>query len=188
MGRPVESNHKVVIIGAGFTGLAAAYELSQHGIAAVVVEKDAEIGGLGGSFKIGQERLEKFYHHWFNNDYCAIQLAEELNCKSDLLYSSARTSIYFDGNFYKMASPLDVLKFKPLSLANRIRLGYLALKVRQIKNYRKLESITARDWLIEQCGPEVYRVVWEPLLKGKFGNYASQISAVWFWKKLVLFH
>ena len=183
---PVASKHKVVIIGAGFTGLAAAYELSQRGITVVVVEKEAEIGGLGGSFKIGQERLEKFYHHWFNNDYCAIQLAEELNCKSDLLYSSARTSVYFDGNFYKMASPLDVLRFKPLSFANRIRLGYLALKARQIKDYRKLESITARDWLIEQCGPEVYRVVWEPLLKGKFGDYASQISAVWFWKKLVL--
>ena len=164
--RPIEPNRKVVIIGAGFTGLAAAYELSLHNIACVVVEKDIEIGGLGGSFKIGEERLEKFYHHWFNNDYHAIQLAKELNCQSELLYSSAKTSIYFDGMFYKMASPLDVLRFKPLSFTDRVRLGCLALKARLVKDYKKLESISAKDWLIEQGGSEVYRVIWEPLLRG----------------------
>jgi len=182
----IESEHKVVIIGAGFTGLAAAYELSLHNIPAVVIEKDDAIGGLGGSFKVGNERLDKFYHHWFNNDCHALQLAKELNCQSELLYNSARTSVYYDENFYKMASPIDVLRFKPLSFLDRIRLGLLALKVKRIKDYRALESITAKDWLIDQCGPEVYRVVWQPLLKGKFGDYASQISAVWFWKKLVL--
>jgi protoporphyrinogen oxidase len=46
--------------------------------------------------------------------------------------------------------------------------------------------LTARDWLIRMCGREVYRVVWEPLLVGKFGRYADRISAVWFWKKLAL--
>ena len=29
-------------------------------------------------------------------------------------------------------------------------------------------------------------MVWEPLLKGKFGPYAEQVSAVWFWNKLKL--
>ncbi|MBT3813007.1 MAG: amine oxidase, partial [Gammaproteobacteria bacterium] len=35
-------------------------------------------------------------------------------------------------------------------------------------------------------GEQVYRVIWEPLLKGKFGPVAEQISAVWFWNKLKL--
>ncbi len=29
-------------------------------------------------------------------------------------------------------------------------------------------------------------MVWEPLLVGKFGPYADQVSAVWFWKKIAL--
>ena len=35
-------------------------------------------------------------------------------------------------------------------------------------------------------GDRVYEVVWEPLLRGKFGQYADEISAAWFWAKLRL--
>jgi protoporphyrinogen oxidase len=50
----------------------------------------------------------------------------------------------------------------------------------------KLENVTAREWLIQTCGEEVFRIVWEPLLVGKFGPYADRVSAVWFWKKIAL--
>jgi protoporphyrinogen oxidase len=46
--------------------------------------------------------------------------------------------------------------------------------------------LTAGQWLVKTCGAEVYRVVWEPLLRGKFGEFAPDISAVWLWSKLVL--
>lgn len=49
-----------------------------------------------------------------------------------------------------------------------------------------MESITAQEWLLKLCGTKVYKVVWEPLLRGKFGSLASEISAVWFWNKLLL--
>jgi len=58
----------VVIIGSGFTGLAAAYEISRRGIPVTILEKDDEIGGLAGCFKINGQCVEKFYHHWFTND------------------------------------------------------------------------------------------------------------------------
>ena len=35
-------------------------------------------------------------------------------------------------------------------------------------------------------GRNVYQKVWEPLLKGKFGQYADQVAAVWIWNKLKL--
>jgi len=35
-------------------------------------------------------------------------------------------------------------------------------------------------------GERVYKIVWEPLLRGKFGEVAEEISAVWFWNKLKL--
>ena len=55
------------MIGGGFCGLAAAWELGRRGIRATVLERDAEIGGLAGSFIAGGTRLEKFYRHWFTN-------------------------------------------------------------------------------------------------------------------------
>jgi protoporphyrinogen oxidase len=55
-----------------------------------------------------------------------------------------------------------------------------------VKNWTSLEDKTAQEWLCELGGENVFRVVWQPLLKGKFGPYAEQVSAVWFWNKLKL--
>ena len=41
---------KVGIIGGGFAGLTAAYELSKRGIAVTVFEADSAVGGLAGTF------------------------------------------------------------------------------------------------------------------------------------------
>jgi protoporphyrinogen oxidase len=79
-----------------------------------------------------------------------------------------------------------VLKFTPLRLVDRMRLGLLALRARAVKDWKPLEAVTAEEWLVRLGGRNVYRVVWEPLLAGKFGPFASSISAVWFWNKLKL--
>src|SRR5579872_2136218 len=119
----------VCVIGGGFTGLAAAYELSRRGVKAVVVESDQAVGGLAGSFEVGGEWLEKFYHHWFKSDIYVLQLIEELDAQDRVMYRRTRTGMYFAGNFFKLSTPVDVLKFTALSMPNRLRLGLLALKV-----------------------------------------------------------
>jgi protoporphyrinogen oxidase len=60
------------------------------------------------------------------------------------------------------------------------------LRVRRIRDWRGLERQTAAEWLRKMGGDTVYRVMWEPLLKGKFGPAADKISAVWIWNKLKL--
>jgi protoporphyrinogen oxidase len=94
--------------------------------------------------------------------------------------------MYYANTFFRLSTPLDLLKFSALKFADRIRLGLLALRVRAIRDWKKIEHLTAREWLVGLAGPEVFRVVWEPLLVGKFGPYADKVGAVWFWKKLVL--
>ena len=176
----------VVIIGAGFCGLSAAYELGKHGIQVTVLERDSEIGGLAGSFDVNGVRLEKFYHHWFTNDVHVMNLIEKLGKQDRILLRSTRTGMYYANNFFKLSTPFDLLRFSPLPFFDRIRLGVLALRARRIKDWQTLESRTAADWLREIGGQRVYHVVWEPLLRGKFGDVAEQVSAVWFWNKLKL--
>jgi protoporphyrinogen oxidase len=94
--------------------------------------------------------------------------------------------MYYAHRFYRLSTPKDVLCFTPLSFLDRLRLGYVALAARRVKDWRELEKITAKEWLVRLCGEQVYRVVWEPLLVGKFGAYAEDVSAVWFWNKLKL--
>ena len=176
----------VVVIGGGFCGLAAAYELGQRGIHATVLEGDDDIGGLAGSFPTRGARLEKFYHHWFTSDVHVRRLIKELGQTDRILLHPTRTGMYYAHNFFKLSTPFDLLCFSPLSLLNRIRLGLLALRARRVKDWRSLEDRTAADWLRELGGERIYQVVWEPLLRGKFGDVAEEVAAVWFWNKLKL--
>ena len=177
---------RTVVIGAGFSGLSAAFELARHGHAVTVLEADPEVGGLAGTFEVNGQRLEKFYHHWFTNDRHVGDLVRELGEDDRIVYRPTRTGMYFANRIFRLSSPADVLRFTPLPVVDRVRLGILALRARAVTDWRALESETAEEWLIRLGGERVYRVVWQPLLEGKFGPFASEVSAVWFWNKLKL--
>lgn len=183
----MKSNEHIVIIGGGYTGLIASYELSKKGKKVTIIEKEEELGGLARSFDVGGVvQLERFYHHWFTNDKYIIELIDELGLLKNIIWNETNTGMYYSNNFYKLSSPLDLLKFTALSFTERMRLGLLTIKARYIKDWKKLEDYTAKEWLIENAGNRVYEVVWEPLLKGKFGIYKDKVSAVWIWNKLKL--
>ena len=168
------------------TGLAAAYELAKAGCPVTVLEADPELGGLAGSFTAGGSQLERFYHHWFKSDVHILDLIGEIGEGDHIVFRETRTGLYYANTFYRLSSPLDVLKFSAVPPIDRLRLGWLALRVKGVRDWRALENITAKEWLLSLAGPQVYKVVWEPLLIGKFGRYAQQISAVWFWNKIAL--
>jgi protoporphyrinogen oxidase len=185
-GDPRQSDDPTVIVGAGFTGLAAAYELAKAGQRVVVLEKEPVVGGLASGFKVGEFTLERFYHHWFTNDVHVMDLIDEIGCSDQVVFRPTRTGMYYANTIFRLSTPLDLLRFSALSFADRIRLGLLALRARRIRDWKKIEHMTARDWLIQLAGSKVFKVVWEPLLTGKFGPYADKVGAVWFWKKLAL--
>lgn len=177
---------KIAIVGGGLTGMSAAYELSRAGHQCALYERDDTLGGLAGSFRVNGVLLEKFYHHLFTSDTAMVKLIEDVGLGSDLVWNPTATGTYYAGRIFRLATPMDVLRFKPLSFINRIRLGSLAIIPRFVRNWRKLEEITAKDWLIKWGGRQVYDVVWYPLIRNKFGSHADEVAAVWFWNKLKL--
>lgn len=179
-------DHGIVVIGGGFTGLAAAYELALRGKRPRLIEADSVLGGLAADDPIGGTRLERFYHHWFTSDTDALDLVRELGLGTRLISRPSNTGMYVGNRFWKLSSPLDLLRFSPLPLLDRIRLGWMTLHVRRITDWSRLEDVTAAEWLRGMSGPRAYAVVWEPLLRAKFGSYAERVSAVWMWNKLVL--
>lgn len=181
------SKYDVVVVGGGFTGLTAAYVLSKQGKRVCVLEADSTPGGLAGTFEFGDGvTLEKFYHHWFNNDVFVPELVKELGMEGDVILLPTRTGMYFNGRMWKLSTPLDLLRFKALSFVDRIRLGLLVFQVRKIKDWKTIEHLSIREWLESLAGKSVYKIVWEPLINSKFSVYAEAVNAVWMWKKLVL--
>jgi protoporphyrinogen oxidase len=62
----------------------------------------------------------------------------------------------------------------------------VAVVSRLVKDWKKLERITAESWLRKICGNRVFDTVWGPLLHAKFGDYDKRIAAVWMWNKFKL--
>jgi protoporphyrinogen oxidase len=174
------------IIGAGATGLVAGYELSKKGHKVTIFEGEDEFGGLVSTIKVGDVDLEKFYHHVFTSDNEVNDLAEELGISEELKWYPSKSGIYINQKFYPFSSPKDLLMFKELSFFERISMGLLVYKAKFIKEWRKLESINSKEWIIKKAGKNVYEKVWGPLMNSKFDVDADKVSAVWIWNKFKL--
>ena len=176
---------RIAVIGAGATGLPAAYDLLKAGHQAVVYERAPFIGGHASTFDVGGERLERGYHHWFTSDTDIVELVEEIGLGHTVRWIDSTVGTLHDGDIYDFVTPLDLLRFKPLSLVDRVRLGLTTLFLQRQKNWRKYEGITAHDWLRQHGGQRVYDTFWGPMLRGKFGeNYYTQVSMAWVWGKI----
>ncbi len=176
---------KVAIVGAGAAGLAAAYELGKHGHQAIVYEQAPFIGGQASTFDVGGERLERGYHHWFTNDTDIITLVKEIGLGHQIRWIDSTVGTFHDGKIYNFVTPLDLLKFTPLSLMNRVRLGLVTLYLQKRSNWRSLEKITASKWLRKYAGRQAYDNFWGPMLRGKFGDeYYNQVTLAWIWSKI----
>ncbi|MGQ9573618.1 MAG: NAD(P)/FAD-dependent oxidoreductase [Dehalococcoidia bacterium] len=176
----------VGIIGGGIAGLTAAYRLCQRGFQVHLLEAEPRLGGLVGTLEIGGSRIEQFYHHIFSSDTFVTALLDELGLADRLVWHESKVGIFYDGRVYNFVTPLDLLRFTPISLADRLRLGLVGLWLRRQKNWRPYEAVTAKDWIIKHAGQRNYDVVWGPLLRGKFGQRADDVSMAWFWSKIHL--
>src|SRR5512139_3716543 len=121
---------KTIIIGGGLAGLAAAFRLAGTGDV-LVIEKDAESGGMASSYAIDDYHIEKYYHHIFAGDKELISLINELGLGERLQWLRGSTGYYFDGKIYPMNTPIEI--FKALPLMDIIMLTRLVLKAKSIK-------------------------------------------------------
>jgi protoporphyrinogen oxidase len=180
--------HRVAIIGAGATGLAAAYDLTRKGATVQIIEAGAEVGGLAAGFKDENWdwTLEKFYHHWFANDDAVLGLVKELGAGDQLRIPRPVTSLWLNNKIYPATHPnLIVANLRlPISWPAKIRYGLAGLYLRLFDNWKPMERITAEDWLRRYMGNEAYEKLWRSLLISKFGEYYNQVNMAWMWARL----
>ena len=177
---------KVCVIGGGVGGLATAYRLCQRGFQVHLLEAGPNLGGLVGTFEIGGGRIERFYHHIFSTDTTIASLIDELGLSDRLVWRESKVGVFYDGRIYKFVTPVDLLRFTPISLIDRVRLGLVGLYLRRQKDWRRYEGVTASEWIKRYAGRRNCEVVWGPLLRGKFGHRADDVGMAWFWSKIHL--
>lgn len=174
----------IAIIGAGFTGLTAAYELQKSNFDITIYEKEDVPGGLAIGYKKDNWdwALEKHYHHIFTSDTSIRNLAQDIGVEFD--FYRPNTSSFVGGEIFQLDSPVKVLAFPKLSIIERIRMGMVLAYLRYIADWKQLEQFKAHEWLEKVMGRNAYQMLWEPLMVSKFGPYYKDISLAWFWARV----
>jgi protoporphyrinogen oxidase len=178
----------IAILGAGFGGLSAAYDLIRQGNQVTIYEASTNVGGMSAGFKEPHWdwSVEKYYHHWFASDHHILGLINELGWSDKVLYPRPYTVMYYQGRFYPFDSILKAIIFPGLGWGlNKIRFGLVGLYLRLTNDWKPLEQHTVNSWMRKWAGDRVYELMWEPLMIGKFGErYANQVNMAWMWARL----
>jgi len=170
---------RLIILGGGITGLAAAYLAARMGRQVTVLEGSPQLGGLLQTFPVGGNRLEYFYHHHFTHDVEFRWLLRELGIEDRLEFHNTTMGVFRDGHIYPFNGAGDVFRFKPLSFLDKIRFGLSSLYLARAVDWRKSEDISAMEWFQRHAGATTTAALWEPMLKIKFGPYAEQVPLAW---------
>jgi protoporphyrinogen oxidase len=175
---------RVAVLGAGMAGLAAAHRLTKLGHRVDVYERWPGLGGQAATIDVGDGVLvERYYHHLFTSDLDIADLCAEIGCELETWPSTV--GMFTDGRLHPFTTPLDLLRYRPMAPWNRVRMGLAVLWLqRRADSVEPFESQTVKHWVVRAMGRQAWEKVWGPLMHGKFGERAGDISMSWLWAKL----
>jgi protoporphyrinogen oxidase len=173
------------VIGGGIGGLATAYFLTRQGLRPVVLEASDRLGGLATHFEHEGVTLDRWYHVMLDSDADLCGLLAELELTEHITWAETGMGFYLGGRLYAFNTPLDVLRFRALSLIDRLRTGLGALYItRAVRDGLPLDDVPVADWLRRIFGARVFDKIWGPLLRAKFGERFTTVPAYWVWNTL----
>ena len=176
----------VAVIGAGAAGLACARRLVEAGVECDVYERWPGLGGQAATMEVGDGlRIERYYHYLFTSDSIAIDAFEQLGLGELLRSYPSSAAFAVDGRIWPFNGVGDLLRFRPLSPASRLRMGLALLRLQLGRGgIGEYERQTASSWIRAHMGEQAWEHVWGPLMRGKFGERAEEISMGWIWDKV----
>ncbi|MCG8450547.1 MAG: NAD(P)/FAD-dependent oxidoreductase [Pirellulales bacterium] len=169
------------IVGGGMLGLTLAYRLAQAGQQVTLFEAAPEMGGLASAWQLGEVVWDRHYHVTLLSDTHLRRVLDELGLEKEIRWVETKTGFYTEGKHYSMSNNMEFLTFPPLSLWEKLRLGWTIFYASKIKAWRRLEKITVADWLLRLSGKGTFEKIWLPLLKAKLGSAYKKVSAGFIW-------
>ena len=174
----------VAIIGGGIMGVTLAYRLSQQGFKVTIYERGQDIGGLASYIPYDGVRIDRFYHTILSSDMSMQTLIEESGVKNRLHFTATKQGFYDNGNIYPFSTPVDLMRYPPLTVFQRIRLGLQIIYAQFEDDWQKIDLIPVERWLVKVSGRSVYEKVWKPLLRAKFDTTSEHVPATYIWSRL----
>lgn len=172
---------KWAIAGGGMLGLTLALRMAKQGHDVTLIEAGPTLGGLASIWKLGDVMWDRHYHVTLMSDSRLLNLIDEIGLSDDLKWIETKTGFYTGGKLYSMSDTAEFLKFPPLNLIEKLRLGGTIFYASKIRNWKRLEKIKVADWLSRWSGKGTFEKIWEPLLKAKLGESYKRTAASFIW-------
>ncbi len=169
------------IIGGGILGMTLAHRLAQGGRSVTLFESADRLGGLASAWSLGEVVWDRHYHVTLLSDASLRALLAELGLDQEMTWTETRTGFYTDGKHYSMSNTLEFLRFPPLGLMDKLRLGGAIFYASRLRDWRRLEQVLATDWLRRWSGGRTFEKIWLPLLRAKLGENYRKASAAFIW-------
>lgn len=170
---------RVVVLGAGAMGLAAAHRAVTLGHEVDVLEAGQVAGGMAAHFDFDGLSLERFYHFVCKADQPTFDLMRELGIAHCMRWRTTSMGYYMGGKIHRWGDPLALLAFPHLSFAQKLRSGLQMFRTMRASGFDAIEGMTAHQWLSAGSGEDVYRILWKRLMELKFYEMADEVSASW---------
>lgn len=181
-GLEISARRRVVVLGGGIAGLAAAYRLAKEDCDVTLLEASGELGGLGTFFESDGHMFEKFYHCMLPSDGPLLELLREIGLEKDIYWKPTSFGYASRGRIFALNGALDLLRFRPLSWIDRLRVGFTGAWGRWVSS-RGLDEVSTADWLTRLSGRMAFKRFWQPMLEAKFGDRYQDVPALWFWTR-----
>ena len=168
------SNHKVVVIGAGISGLVCTHRLKSLGLDAVLIEKAQRPGGVIRSDRIGDYLVERGPNS-SRGTREMMDLVDELGIAEEMVEGDpkAPSFIYFGGALHRVPmGPAGLIMTDVLSLGSKLRL--LTEPFRRVR--KSLEEESVDSFFARRLGPQLARRVVAPFISGIYAGDAGSLS------------
>ena len=177
----VEKTKSWGIIGGGIMGMTLALRLAQKGFQVTILESASKLGGLTGAIEMDGVVWDRFYHVILMSDINTRKIITEIGLENELKWVETKTGFFSDGKLYSMSNVFEFLKFPPINLVGKFRLGLTIIVASLIKDWKRMEGIPVEKWLLRWSGKRVCDKIWLPLLKAKLGDHYKETSASFIW-------
>jgi protoporphyrinogen oxidase len=177
----MQSREHFGVVGGGLLGLTLALRLALRGYRVTLLEAADHLGGLADAWQLGDVTWDRHYHVTLQSDVYLRRILKELDLDHEMRWVQTRTGFLVDGQLHSLSSSWEFLRFPPLGLVDKLRLGWTIWHASKIRNWQKLEQIPIDQWLIQHSGRRTFERIWLPLLKAKLGDAWQRTSAAFIW-------
>lgn len=167
----------VCILGAGVTGLAAGLTLTKAGVNTIIVERDADVGGLSRTFKRKGFRFDLGGHRFFTKNDEINQFVNNL-MQTEMVTVNRKSSIYYRRKFFNYPIRIsNVLLNLGVFSGLQVILSYAWTKIKHFGNESPRESV--EDWIVSQFGRKLYEIFFSSYTAKVWGVSGSQLCQEW---------